>query len=70
MVTGMPPLVKKRVEKPPPRKYSRLAGGKSVFANMASTSLCSNSQNGLITACPSRLAWPVPSSVHEPELIK
>ena len=44
MVNGTPPSVRKREEKPPPRKYSWIAGHHSVAARQASASFCSISQ--------------------------
>lgn len=71
MVNGTPPSVRKREEKPPPRKYSWIAGHHSVAARQASASLCSISQWGFIVGlpCASR-CWQEPSSAAEPELIR
>jgi len=70
IVTGIPPRVRKRVDQPPPRKYSTIELCQVVASRQAAASSGVISQKGFITGWPASLIWPAPSSVAGPELIK
>src|SRR5690554_4676864 len=67
IVTCIPPLERNCEEKPPPRKYSKLAGHHLVAARHFSTSPSLTSQYGFITGFPFLDCLPVPSRAAEPE---
>ena len=70
MVQGMLPLERNLEEKPPPRKYSRLAGTQTVLSRQAWASFSEISQKGFMAGWPSLEHWPQPSSEAAPELIR
>jgi hypothetical protein len=70
MVTGMPPRVRKRVDQPPPGKYSVMDGCQVVAARQASASRGDFPEGFHRRATRQRVCSPVPSSVAGPELIR
>ena len=70
MVIGIPPRVLKRVDQPPPRKYSVIPACQVVASIQRWASSSVTSHHGFITGSPSLFCCPVPSSAAGPELMR